>query len=145
MDILTHLKKKRERQPNKQPFKRDVFNNISQIVSEYGLEKNFLSAFENAEGRLFQKNLNGHRVRVKTLTANRLFSLVSQEEYALTQSIISKINNSYLLFAHSPEEILLCGPLYRLNPALKPEQLARYHFETLLLHERAKTNNQKAT
>ena len=64
-------------------------------------------------------------------------------EYFLIMSIISKVDNSYLKFAHSPEEILLCRPLYRLNPALAPEKLMRYHFETLYLHERAKAKNMK--
>lgn len=73
-----------------------------------------------------------------------LFSLATEKEYALTMSIISKVDNSYLKFAQSPGEILLCGPLYRLNPSLSPEKLRRYHFETLLLHERAKTENKES-
>jgi hypothetical protein len=70
-----------------------------------------------------------------------LFSLVTESEYSLTLSIIGKVDNTYLQFAESPEEILLCGTLYGLNPTIGPEKLMRYHFETLLLHERASTDN----
>ncbi|MEJ2657864.1 MAG: hypothetical protein P8012_11830 [Desulfobacterales bacterium] len=74
-----------------------------------------------------------------------LFSLVSEEEYCLTLSIINKVDNPYLVHAHSPEEILLCKPLYRINPELGPDKLLRYHFETLYLHELAKRNHRKQT
>ena len=70
-----------------------------------------------------------------------LFALATKDEYALTMSIIGKVDNAYLKFANSPGEILLCGPLYRLNPSLPNQKLMRYHFETLLLHEYAKTTN----
>ena len=58
-------------------------------------------------------------------------------------AIIQKIDNSYLQFVQSPEEMLLCQPLYRLNPALSHEQLMQYHFKTLFLNERAKAENMK--
>ena len=70
-----------------------------------------------------------------------LFSLASKDEYLLTMSIISKVDNPYLKFSHSPEEIIWCEPLYRLNPSIGSEKLVRYHFETLYLHERAKVKN----
>jgi hypothetical protein len=72
---------------------------------------------------------------------NSLFSLVTKEEYSLTVSIIDKIQNPYLKFASSPEEIILSSPLYHINPSLDSEKLMRYHFMTLYLHERAKTLN----
>jgi len=58
-------------------------------------------------------------------------------------AIIQKIDNPYLQFAQSLEEMLLCQLLYRLNPALSHEQLMQYHFETLVLEERAKTEKMK--
>ena len=130
MNLHHHIKHKREKQRQKKPIKRDVFNHISSIVREY------------VENNLSKTDLKANRVRVKTSVEHPLFSLTSQDEYVLTTSIIRKIDNSYLKFACSPNELLWCGPLYRLNPSLKPEKLARYHFETLFLHERAKTNNQ---
>jgi hypothetical protein len=52
--------------------------------------------------------------------------------------IIHRVNNPYLEYAHAPEEIALSKLLYDLNPSLRGERLNRYHFETLLRHERAK-------
>jgi hypothetical protein len=140
MNLLTHIKRKRKQQRKKQPIKRDTFNQISGIVRTYGLKKNFLNVLENAADYLSKVNLNANRVRVKAPMESPLFSLATEDEYVLIMSIIDKVNNSYLKFAHSPEEILLCGSLYRLNPTLDPEKLIRYHFETLFLHERAKAD-----
>ena len=140
MNLLTNIKRKREQQRKKQPLKRDVFYQVSGIVRTYGLNMNFLTVLEKIEEYLSKMNLNSNRVRVKAPMESPLFSLVTQDEYALTLSIIRKIDNSYLMYAHSPEEILLCDPLYRLNPSLSTEKLARYHFETLFLHERAKVD-----
>ncbi len=83
-----------------------------------------------------------NRVKLKTPMESSLFSLATKDEYALTMSIIGKVDNAYLKFANSPEEILLCRSLYRLNPLLTNQKLMRYHFETLLLHERAKANRE---
>jgi hypothetical protein len=144
LNLLHHIQSKRAKQTRKQPIKRDVFNQISSIVRKYGLKKNFLSVLENVEDYLPETNLNYNRVRVKTLMESPLFSLVTKDVYALTMSIIKKIDNSYLKFAHSPDEILLCRLLYRLNPTLDPDKLMRYHFETLFLHENAKIENNES-
>jgi hypothetical protein len=143
MDLLKDIKKKRAKQKQKNPFRRNVFNHISGLVREYGLKESFLRVLENIEDTLSMEDLQFTRVRVKTPVEKYLFSLAAKDEYFLTMAIISKVDNSYLRFAHSPEEILLCRPLYRLNPALAPEKLMRYHFETLFLHERAKKQNRR--
>ena len=143
MDLLKNIKQKRAKQRQKTPFRRDVFNQISSLVRQYGLKENFLSIFDNVEDYLSEKNLNLKRIRVKTLLDGPLFSLTTKDEYSLTMSIIAKIDNPYLKFAQSPEEIIWCGPLYRLNPSIDSEKLMRYHFETLYLHECAKAKNTK--
>ncbi|MBU0986025.1 MAG: hypothetical protein KKH68_02125 [Proteobacteria bacterium] len=142
MDLLKDIRQKRSKQRQKQPIRQGVFNQISGIVTQYGLKNNFLSVLENIDDYLSNQHLNASRVRVKAPMESPLFSLATKDEYALTISIISKIDNPYLKFAHSPEEIILCVPLYRLNPALHPEKLRRYHFETLILHERTKANRE---
>ncbi len=143
MDLLQDIKHRRAKQRRKQPVKRDVFNQTIAIVRKYGLKKNFLSGLENVEDYLRKTNLNYNRVRVKASLESPLFPLATEDEYSLAMSIINKVDNSYLQFAESPEEILLCRPLYRLNPALGPEKLMRYHFETLFLYERTKAKNAK--
>ena len=143
MNLLHHIKHKRAKQKRKQPIKRDVFNQICSLVKQYDLKESFLSVLDNVEDDLSVENLKFNRVRLKAPMERSLFSLATKDEYALIMSIIDKVNNSYLKFAHSPEEILLCSPLYRLNPALTNQKLVRYHFETLYLHERAKANHMK--
>ena len=141
MNLLTHIKRERKQQRKKQPIRRDVFNQIGGLVRRYGLKENFLDVLDKVEDYLSKEDLQYIRVRLKTPMERSLFSLVTESEYSLTLSIISKVDNSYLQFAESPEEILLCRPLFRLNPTIGPEKLMRYHFETLLLHERASTDN----
>lgn len=143
MDLIKDIRQKRAKQKQKKPIKRDVFNQVSGLVRQYGLEESFLNALDEAEDYLSTKNLTFTRVRLKVPVESPLFSLVTKDEYFLAMSIIKKIDNPYLGFAHSPEEILLCKPLYRLNPALTPEKLTHYDFETLFLHERAKLNRRK--
>jgi hypothetical protein len=141
MTFLQHIRNERARQREKKPLKRDVFNQISSLVRQYGLKENFLDLIDKVEDYPSSENMKLVRVRLKTPREDALFSLATKDEYTLTMSIIAKINNSYLKFAHSPEEILLCKPLYCLNPLLTNQKLMRYHFETLLLHERVKATN----
>lgn len=141
MDLLKDIKRKRAKQRQKKPIKRDAFNQISGLVRQYGLEKSFLDALDKVGDYLATKNLKFARIRLKVPVESPLFSLVTKEEYFLTMSIIKKVDCPYLRFAHSPEEVLLCKPLYRQNPSLAPDKLMRYHFETLLLHERTKRDN----
>jgi hypothetical protein len=141
MDLLKDIKRKRAKQRQKMPFRRDVFNQISSLVKQYGLKEDFLDLLDKVKDYPSSENMKLVRVRLKTPMEGSLFFLATKDEYALTMSIVAKINNSYLKFANSPEEILLCGSLYRLNPLLTNQKLMRYHFETLLLHERVKATN----
>ena len=142
MTILQHIRNGRAEKRQKKPLKRSVFNQISSLVREYGLTESFLSVLDNVEDDLSGENLKFNRVKLKKPMESSLFALATKDEYSLTMSIIGKVDNAYLKFANSPEEILLCGPLYRLNPTLGAEKLMRYHFETLYLHERAKANRE---
>jgi hypothetical protein len=143
MDLLERIKNNRAKLRRKKPIRRDLFNQISSIVSQYGLKESFFNSFDTVEDHLTAKKLNVSRIRMKAPMAISLFSLVAEDEYYLTMSIINKVDNPYIVFAHSPEEILLCKSLYRLNPALSSETLMRYHFETLFFHECAKLNRMK--
>jgi len=145
MTFLQHIRNERARQRKKKPLKRDVFNQICSLVREYDLKENFLSDLDNVEDDLSGENFKFNRVKLKTPLESSLFSLATKDEYSFTMSIIGKVDNAYLLFATSPEEILLCGSLYCLNPSLTNQKLMRYHFETLLLHERAKASAGKVS
>jgi hypothetical protein len=140
MTFLQHIRNERAQQRKKKPLKRDVFNQICSLVKQYALKESFLNVLDNVEDNLSGENWKLNRVRLKTPMESSLFSLATKDEYALTMSIIDKVDNAYLKFANSPAEILLCGPLYHLNSSLTDQKLMRYHFETLLLHERAKAS-----
>ena len=138
MDLLKDIKQKRARQKQKKPFRRNAFHQICCIVKQYGLTNDFLSIIDNVDAFVSRESLNFPRIRVKAQLENHLFPLATKDEYMLTMSIISKIDNPYLKFVHSPEEIIWCKPLYRLSPSIDSKKLIRYHFETLYLHEHAK-------
>lgn len=108
-------------------------------MKAYALGESFLRRLDH-----FPDHLQGWKFdhgRVKEPFEPPLFSLLNEEEYRVTIAILNKVNNPYLHFVTSPEEILLAGPLFRLNPSLDPERLARSHFETLLRDELAKSES----
>ena len=139
MNLLEHIRNKRTRKRKKRSFEREIFTQINALVRWYGLDKNFLKKIDTAKDDPSIEKMDFVRVITKKLFDFPLFSLCSRDEYELTQAIIKKVNTPYLPFAHSPEEILLSKILYRMNAELKPDQLRRYDFETLLLCEHAKT------
>lgn len=138
MDLLQQIKTDRAQKKKKQPLRPTLFDRISGLVKEYRLGESFLEKSENPEDFLLEKEAEFAQVRKKQPLRIPLFSLTEKKEYILTIAIIDKINNPYLEFAQSPEEIALSKLLFELNPALGPEKLERYHFETLLFYERAK-------
>lgn len=138
MSILEQIKSDRAQKKKKQPFKSTLFDRISGLVKEYRLEESFLAKCESPEDFLSEREVELARVRKKQPFRIPLFSLAEQKEYDLTLAIIDKMNNPYLEFAQSPEEIALSRLLFDLNPALGKEKLERCHFETLLLYEQAK-------
>jgi hypothetical protein len=138
MDLLQQIKSDRAQKKKKQPFSPTLFDRISGLVKEYGLGESFLAKLESPADFFLEKEAEFARVREKEPFRLSLFSLAEKKEYVLTQAIIEKLNNPYLEFAQSPEEIALSQLLFELNPFLGAEKLQRYHFETLLQYERAK-------
>ncbi len=138
MNLLQHIRNQRVHQREKKPLRRNVFNQISSLVKQFGLEENFLNAVNTADDPLFGRKFEFEGVRVKESANFPLFTLATKEEYHLIKSIVAKYDNPYLQYAHSPEEILLSGTLFRYNSSISPEKLMHYHFETLLHYEYAK-------
>jgi hypothetical protein len=138
MDILEQIKSDRAQKRKKQPLRPTLFDRISGLVKEHGLGESFLEKLESPEDSLLEKEAEFARVRKKQPFRIPLFSLTEKKEYILALAIIDKINNPYLEFAQTPEEIALSKLLFDLNPALGAEKLESYHFETLLLYEQAK-------
>jgi hypothetical protein len=138
MDLLHNIRSDRARQRKKQPYKRTVFNTVSCIIRENALGADFLEPYNHNEYSLSEETMVRAENKVKIMLETPPFSLVSKEEYELAVTIETKLDNPYLAFARSPEEMLLSVPLYETNPSLGSALLLRYHFETLLLYQRAK-------
>ena len=138
MDILEQIKSDRALRKEKKPLRPTLFDRISGLVEEYRLGESFLEKLSSPEDFLLEEKAEFARVRRKQPFRIPLFALAEGEEYVLTLAIIEKIDNPYLEFVQSPEEIALSKLLFELNPALGEDKLESYHFETLLLYERAK-------
>ena len=138
MDLLEKIKIERAQSKKKRPFKRTLFHKINGVVRKYSLQESFLSKLEVPEDYVAEAKVAFAQLRKKKPIEFPLFSLSAEKEYRLTAVIMNKVDNPYLEFAQSPEEIVISKPLFDLNPSLGADQLERYHFETLLLCERAK-------
>lgn len=132
MDLLRKIRSDRARQRSKQARGRNVFNTVSCIVKAYGLGENFLKLLNEAEDSPSDKSVKPIEVKAKKELELPPFSLVSEREYRLVMAITDKLDNPYLQFAHSPEEMLLSAQLYEADPLIGSEDLQRHHFETLL-------------
>jgi len=137
VDLLRHLKSERAQKKTKEPFRRALFDRINGLVMKYALGETFLKRLGNFTDDPLRESVEFDRLKAKAHFEPPLFSLSTQEEYRVTMAIMNQVDNRYLHFVNSPDEILMCGPLFSRNPFLGPDQLARYHFETLLLHELA--------
>jgi hypothetical protein len=138
MDLLDHIRHKQTQKRKKQLFEREVFTKISTLIRWYGLDENFLKHLDTAENHKPGEKMDYVWVKTKKPFEFPLFSLCTRDEYDMTQAILRKVNNPYVAFAHSPEEILVSGILYHMSAELRPEELRRYDFETLLVYEHAK-------
>ncbi len=138
MDLLHKIKSERAQSKKKKPLRRTLFVKVNGVVRKYSLEESFLSRLEVPEDYVAEAKVEFAQLRKKKPIEFPLFSLSAEKEYRLTTAIMNKVDNPYLEFAQSPEEIVISKPLFNLNPSLGADQLERYHFETLLLCERAK-------
>jgi len=138
MDLLQHIKSERAHKKRKQPHRQRLFDRIGGLVKTNNLGDGFLEELDNFKDSLFKEFQEFNRMRNKKPMEPSLFSLLSEKECRVAVEIMNKVNNPYLYFASAPYEILLCNSLFLCNPSLGTDQLASYHFETLLRCETAK-------
>jgi hypothetical protein len=131
-ELLRQLKRERHQRKAPQPFQRSLFVRIHTLVQQYGLKEDFLSKIDKFTDNLPLSKLSSESAMVKADLQLPLFALATPEKYRLTMAIIEKVDNPFIYFANSPEEILLCTPLFRRHPHLEPDSLAAHHFQTLL-------------
>lgn len=132
------MRTERARRKARRPFERTLFDRINGLVRAHALGKEFLASLAVADGEPCPEEEERDRVKGKEPFEAPLFSLSGEEEYRVTMAILDAVDNPYLRFAASPDEILVCGRLFRRNPRLGACVLARRHFETLLLAETAR-------
>jgi hypothetical protein len=132
MVLLQHLKRARARP--RRPFTRTAFTVVGALVREHKLDESFLDSLREdaAQGTEW---VWSYELLPKSPFEPPLFALVAADEFRLTQTILAAVDNPYLPFAHSPDELLASGPLFRLNPDLPPVILAQAHFRALLARE----------
>lgn len=137
-DLLRQLKSQRARKRARVPFTPTLFVKIHALVQEYGLGVDFLRQLDEFADDWSPEKLNYDQIKVKKNREVPLFCLATPEKYGLTLAIMEKVNNPYLAFANSPDEILVCNSLFQGNPAIEPQELAGHHFHTLLLCDHAR-------
>ncbi len=132
-DLLGRIRSGRAEKRRKRPFRPTLYARVSGLVKRYGLSEAFLRSLETPRELPREDELGPIRLKPKEPYEPPLFPLSTEDEHRVTQAILARVNNPYLEHATSPDEILVCGSLFRQNPSLHAETLARHHFETLLL------------
>jgi hypothetical protein len=142
VDYLTEIRRDRLKKRRRQPFQPTLFARISAVVREYRLTEDFVVRLTVGESPLpldLDRIIPGEREPLVI----PLYSLVTEDEYRVTRGILEKVSNPYVAYVQSPEDILFSHPLFARNPALPPDRLVRWPFETLLLCELAKEEVQR--
>jgi len=132
MDLKDSLRRERVRGREKDPFPPSRFSHVGGLVRRYQLGEAFCRLLKAMTEEGAKKLARAGQSDAKVSYEPPLFFLATQEEYQVIQEILSKLDNPYLARAHSPEEILLSGPLYAKHPGLAPEVLTSRHFAALL-------------
>jgi hypothetical protein len=132
MALLQHLKQARARP--RRPFPRTAFTVVAALVREHKLDDGFLTRIREDAAQKAEW-IWSYEPQPKNLFKPPLFALVAADEFRLIQAILEAVDNPYVPFAHSPDELLASGPLFRLNPDLPPGLLAQAHLRALLARE----------
>ncbi len=132
MDLKDALRRRRSRRKAKEPFSPSLFSHVGGLVRRHRLGEAFCR-------HLIPMSEAGAEKLVRTLRAEDkpgyeapLFFLATPGEYEVIQKIIAGLDNPYLAYAHSPEEMLLSPVLWRQRPGLDPETLSGRHYAALL-------------
>ncbi|MFP3868240.1 MAG: hypothetical protein ACLFUU_08775 [Desulfobacteraceae bacterium] len=131
MALLQQIRGERAQRKTKSPFRCTLFTRICALVQAYGLGPGFVDLLDQPPDHWPLDIFKLEPVPAKAPFQPPLFALATAPEYQVVMAIISKIDNPYLHFVQSPAEMLLCGPLFKLNSDLGPEVLARQHFAVL--------------
>ena len=131
MDLKDSLRRDRDRRKGKEPLAPDLFSHIGGLVRRHGLGETFCRLMEPMTVKGTETLAQACRTEAKPPYEAPLFFLATPEEYQVIHQILAVLDNPYLAWARSPEEILLSLPLWQRQPGLAPELLASRHFAAL--------------
>lgn len=132
MSLLKTIRSDRARQGRRQPHARRSVNTVGCVIKAYGLDETFLKRLDGWSDAPGFATMRPGGVKAKPRLDVPPYALLPEADYRLAEAIVERVDNPYLAFAHSPEEILLSGPLFAATPSLTPRELLRADFETLL-------------
>ncbi len=132
MGLRDSIRRQRERERTPEVFAPDDFTRVAAILKAFGLDgETFLKRLdEEPVSRTVARALGQGWTR-KTPMRFPPFALVAPESFAVLEAVVSRVQSPYLPWAESPEDLLLCRPLYALHPTIAPPRLARYTFAFL--------------
>jgi hypothetical protein len=132
MDLKDSLRQDRARGKVKEPFSPSLFSHVGGLVRRHHLGEDFCRIVESMTAAEAVTLARRRLSEAKPQYGAPLFFLATSVEYLVSQKILTGLDNPYLAFAHSPEEILLSKTLWRRRPGLDPEVLTSRHFAALL-------------
>lgn len=133
-ELVKQLREEKDRR-EKERFTCSIFSRINAIVKEYRLGKDFIKRIDRFLLNPVIETSGVFPAKAKRNFEPPLFSLSDEEQYRTTMQIIKRVENPYLLYANSPDEIVLSLILYQMNPSIKRDELEKFHFEMLLRRE----------
>ena len=135
MDLKEAWRRERLRERAKEPISPSLFSYVGGLVRRHQLGAEFCRLLENMTEEGAEKLARDHESAAKVQYEPPLFFLATPEEFEVIQEILSDLDNPYLRWAHSPEEMLLSPHLWRRRPGLEPEELAQRHLAALFWHD----------
>ena len=132
MDLKDSFRRDRLRGREKEPLTPSLFSHVGGLVRRFQLGETFCWLIGQMTEASAEKLARTHHSAPKAPYEPPLFFLATAEEYQVIQIILSGLDNPYLAWACSPEEILLSQTLGKRRPGLDPETLASRHFAALL-------------
>jgi hypothetical protein len=131
MNLKDSLRQDRARGKVKEPFSPSLFSHLGGLVRRHRLGEDFCRLIGSMTAVGAETLARRCRTEAKPPYEAPLFFLATPEEYRVIQKILADLDNPYLAFAHSPEEILLSAILWQRRPGLDPEVLTSRHFAAL--------------
>jgi hypothetical protein len=131
MDLKNSLRRDRARGRVKEPLPPSLFSHLGGLVRRHGLGETFCRLMGPMTAQGAETLARACRAEPKPAYEAPLFFLAAPEEYRVIHQILSELDNPYLAYARSPEEILLSRPLWQRRPGLDPEALSSRHLAAL--------------